>query len=277
MNKKLTYPLYSLWYLTGLIWLGVVVIPIIFIANNSFKSLSEFFNTPLWSLPAELRISNYVYVLKSSFFTYFMNSVVIVATSLIILITVSLMAAYVFKRRFTRGFKFFYLIMISGMTIPIHITLIPIYSITNAIGIYDSIAALIGPYVAFNIPVSVFILTSFLREIPKELEEAASIDGAGMVYTFFRIITPVAKPSIAAVAILNGVNLWNEFIFPLILINSEDKRPLTLAIWNFKGEFSANIPVMMAALLLSVLPFLIIYSFTHKHLIQGMTAGAVKG
>ena len=277
MNRKLTYPLYALWYLAGIFWLGVVVIPIFFIANNSFKSLSEFFNTPLWSLPSQFRISNYAYVMKSSFFTYFMNSVIVVMVSLFILITVSLMAAYVFKRRFTRGFKFFYLIMISGMTIPIHITLIPIYSITNAIGIYDTLASLIGPYVAFNIPVSVFILSSFLKEIPKELEEAASIDGAGMVYTFMRIIAPVAKPSIAAVAILNGVNLWNEFIFPLILINSENKRPLTLAIWNFKGEFSANIPVMMASLLLSVLPFLLIYSFTHKHLIQGMTAGAVKG
>ena len=186
MNKKLAYPLYSIWYLTGFFWLAVVVVPIIFIANNSFKSLSEFFNTPLWSLPENLRISNYIYVLKSSFFTYFMNSVVIVLSSLLILITVSLMAAYVFKRRFTHKFKFIYLIMISGMTIPIHITLIPIYSITNAMGIYDSIAALVGPYVAFNIPVSVFILTSFLRVIPKELEEAASIDGAGMVYTFMR-------------------------------------------------------------------------------------------
>ena len=277
MNKNFKYLLNSLWYITGVLWLGVIIVPIIFIANNSFKSLSEFFNTPLWGLPSTLRFSNYIYVFKNSFFTYFLNSVVIVAASLTILISVSLMVSYVFKRRFTKGLKFIYVLMISGMTIPIHITLIPIYSLTNAIGLYDTIAALVGPYVAFNIPISVFILTSFLREIPKELEEAASIDGAGMVDTFTRIIIPVAKPSIAAVAILNGVNLWNEFIFPLILINTESKRPLTLAIWNFKGEFSANIPVMMAALLLSVLPFLIVYSFTHKHLIQGMTAGAVKG
>jgi raffinose/stachyose/melibiose transport system permease protein len=277
MNKSLKYLLNSLWSLIGFLWLGVIVVPIIFIANNSFKSLSDFFNTPLWGLPAVFRFSNYMSVFKNHFFTYFLNSIFIVVSSLIILISVSLMVAYVFKRRFTKGMKFIYVLMIAGMTIPIHITLIPIYSLTNAIGLYDTMAALIGPYVAFNIPISVFILTSFLREIPQELEEAASIDGAGMVSTFTRIIIPVAKPSITAVAILNGVNLWNEFIFPLILINSENKRPLTMAIWNFKGEFSANIPVMMAALLLSVLPFLIIYSFTHKHLIQGMTAGAVKG
>lgn len=277
MNNVVKRSINTAWYITGMLWLSVVIIPFLFIMNNSFKSLSEFFNTTLWTLPEKFRIENYIKVFEKNFLRYFSNSLFIVIFSIIILTTISLMTAYVFKRRFTNGFKLIYIVMIAGMTIPVHITLIPIYTITNTIGLYDTMAALIGPYVAFNIPISVFILTAFLREIPKELEEAASIDGAGMTTIFVRIIAPIAKPSIAAVAILNGVNLWNEFIFPLILINSESKRPLTLAIWNYKGEFSADIPLMMASLLLSVLPFIILYAFTNTHLIKGMTAGAIKG
>jgi len=152
-----------------------------------------------------------------------------------------------------------------------------VYIITRKLGIYDTLWALVGPFVAFNMPVAVFVLSSFMADIPPSLEEAGYMDGASRFQVFWNIVLPISRPAVTAVGIYNAVILWNEFIFPLVLINSTWKRPLTLALWNFQGEFSADIPAMMAALLLSMLPLLIFYAVTKERLIEGLVAGAIKG
>ena len=151
------------------------------------------------------------------------------------------------------------------------------YIITRNIGLYDSLWSLVGPYVAFNVPIAVFILASFMGEIPISLEEAAYMDGATKWQVYSKIVLPISRPAMTAVGIYNSVILWNEFIFPLVLISSVKNRPLTLALWNFQGEFSADVPAMMAALLLSMLPLLLIYAATKERLIEGLVAGALKG
>jgi raffinose/stachyose/melibiose transport system permease protein len=121
------------------------------------------------------------------------------------------------------------------------------------------------------------VLASFMGDIPASLEEAGYIDGASRFQVFWNIVLPISRPAVTAVGIYNAVILWNEFIFPLVLINSTEKRPLTLALWNFQGEFSADVPAMMAALLLSMIPLLIFYAVTKERLIEGLVAGAIKG
>jgi raffinose/stachyose/melibiose transport system permease protein len=144
-------------------------------------------------------------------------------------------------------------------------------------GLYDTLWALVGPNIAFNLPMSVFILVSFMRGIPRELEEAAEIDGCGKFTTFFRIIFPLSRSGLATLGIYNGVVIWNEFIFVMVLTQSQAVRTLPLAVWQFQGQYSSNIPVIMAVLTLSSLPIILLYVFGQDKLVKGMMAGAVKG
>jgi raffinose/stachyose/melibiose transport system permease protein len=168
-------------------------------------------------------------------------------------------------------------IVVAGLVIPVHVTLIPVYLLTTKLGIYDTLWALIGPYVAFNLPISVFVLTEFMREIPRELEEAAKMDGAGPLGIFLRVILPLSGPGLATVGIYNAVALWNEFVFAYVLTSSPARRTLPLAIWDYQGQYSANIPLIMSVLSLSALPLILIYIVAQERVTGGMMAGAIKG
>jgi raffinose/stachyose/melibiose transport system permease protein len=206
-----------------------------------------------------------------------LNSLLVVGISLVVLMLTGSLAAFGLSRIRFRLRGFFYYLFVGGLTIPVHITLIPVYIITREMHIYDTLGSLIGPFVAFNLPVAVFILASFMGEIPASLEEAGYMDGATRFQVFRHVVFPISRPAVTAVGIYNAVVLWNEFIFPLVLINSMSKRPLTLALWNFQGEFSADVPAMMAAPLLSVIPLLAFYAITKERLIEGLVSGALKG
>jgi raffinose/stachyose/melibiose transport system permease protein len=259
------------------LWVLITIYPLIFLIQNSFKTSTEFFMGEVWRLPGKFSLTNYQRVWENHFPRFLLNSLFVVGVSLIILLATGSSAAFGLSRIRFRLSGFFYYLFVGGLTIPVHITLIPVYIVTREIRIYDTLWALIGPYVAFNVPVAVFILASFMADIPASLEEAGYIDGANRFQVFWKIVMPISSPAVTAVGIYNSVILWNEFIFPLVLINSMSKRPLTLALWNFQGEFSADVPVMMAALLLSVIPLLIFYAITKERLIEGLVAGALKG
>lgn len=255
----------------------VAITPFIFMVMNSFKEKFEMLTKGVFALPDKLDFTNYIEVIQGNFFGYFLNSVLVLAVSLIILLMISAFASYPLSR-FQFGMKgLIYSAIVACMSIPVHITLIPIFKMSQSMHLYDSIWALIGPYVAMGIPISVFILTSFMEQIPKEIEEAAAIDGCGKVRMFFSIILPMAKPGLSTLAIYNGVNMWNEFIFAYTLTQSQGNRTLPLAVWEFKGQYSMNTPMIMAVLTLTVLPMIILFIFAQDKLIKGMTAGAVKG
>ena len=167
--------------------------------------------------------------------------------------------------------------IVACMSIPIHITLLPLYLMSVKTGLYDSIWALIGPYVAFNLPISVFILTTFMATIPKELEEAAEIDGCGRYQMFGKVMLPLVKPGLATLVIYDGVNIWNEFSFALTLTQSAANRTLPLAVNEFQGQYTMNTPMILTVLFISILPMIIVFIFGQDKLIKGMMAGAVKG
>ena len=255
----------------------VAIAPFIFMVINSFKEKFEMLTIGVFSLPEKLDISNYKEVIEGNFLSYFINSVIVLAVSLFILLMLSAFAAYPLSR-----FKFklkgvIYSLIVACMSIPVHITLIPIFKMSQGMHMYDSIWALIGPYVAMGIPISVFILTSFMEQIPKGIEEAAAIDGCGKTRMFFSIILPMAKPGLSTLAIYNGVNMWNEFIFAYTLTQSQGNRTLPLAVWEFQGQYSMNTPMIMSVLTLTVLPMILLFIFAQDKLIKGMAAGAVKG
>ena len=276
-NKRKSVICWIVAFVLAIGYLIISCLPFIFMVLNSFKEKFEMLVKGVFALPDACYIENYKEVLTGGFTTYFMNSVIVLAVSLTLLLFIAACASYPLAR-----FKFklsgtIYAAIVACMSIPVHITLIPVFKMAKSTGLYDSIWALIGPYVAFAVPISVFILTSFMKEIPREIEESAEIDGCGKIKMFFAMILPLAKPGLATLAIYNGVNMWNEFSFAYTLTQSSANRTLPLAIWEFQGQYSMNTPMIMAVLTLSLLPMIILFIIFQDKLVKGMTAGAVKG
>jgi raffinose/stachyose/melibiose transport system permease protein len=263
--------------LLGLIWLAVTTLPFIFVVVTSLKTQEETFSEPVWALPTHVYFGNYWAVLNGPYLTYFSNSVFVVGVSVLLIMLLSAMAAYVFARLRFRLNKVLFGLMIAGMIVPLHSTLVPIYLLTRNLGLYDTQFALIGPYVALSLPISIFILTEFMRQIPHELEEAAQLDGCGPFKIFWRIFFPLSTPGLATVAIYNGIALWNEFIFAYMLTSTPPHRTLPLAVWDFQGHYSSNIPAMLAVVTMTSLPLIAAYAFGQERLIKGMMAGSLKG
>jgi raffinose/stachyose/melibiose transport system permease protein len=263
--------------LLALIWLAVTTLPFLFVVVTSLKTQQETFSEPVWALPTQVFFGNYLAVLRGPYLTYFGNSVLVVGVSVLLIVLLSAMAAYVFARMHFRLNKLLFGLVIAGMIVPLHATLVPIYLLTRNLGLYDTQFALIGPYVALSLPISIFILTEFMRQIPRELEEAAQLDGCGPFKIFWRIFFPLSTPGLATVAIYNGIALWNEFIFAYMLTSTPAHRTLPLAVWDFQGQYSSNIPAMLAVVTMTSLPLIVAYAFGQERLIRGMMAGSLKG
>ncbi len=261
----------------GLFWLAVTTMPFLFMVMTTFKTQQESYASSVWSLPEALNFVNYRAVLSGPFLVYLKNSVMVVTISVVLIILISAMAAFAFARIRFRFNEALFGLVVAGMIVPIHITLVPIYLMTRDMGLYDSPFALIGPYVATSLPISIFILTEFMRQIPKELEEAARLDGCGPFAIFFKVFFPLSGPGLSTVAIYNAIMLWNEFIFAYVLTSSTSTRTLPLAIWDYQGQYSSNIPAILAVVTLTSLPLIVAYAFGQEKIVKGMMAGSLKG
>ena len=259
------------------IWLIVAGGPLAFLILTSFKDHFELLTEAIWALPQEPSLENFRRVLGNDFFVFLKNSVVVVTISVAIILLVSSMASYVFARIRFRWRTPLFSLVVAGLIVPIHVTLIPIFILTQQLGVYDSIWGLVGPYVAFSVPVSVLILTGFMQAIPRELEEAARVDGAGPVRRFRSVVLPLTRPGLVTVAIFNGVMLWNEFVFAFVLTTSRVNRTLPLAIWDYQGQYGNDVPVVMSVLTLTALPLVIAYLLGQERITRGIMAGALKG
>lgn len=277
LRARTRLPSRTVLVLAALVWLLITTLPFVFVFLTSVKSQADVYSTPVWALPRTFDFSNYATILHGSFFTYLRNSVFVVTVSIALTLLLSSLAAFAFARLKFRLNGALFGLIVAGLIVPVHVTLIPIYLMTRSLGLYDTPFALIGPYVAFSLPVSIFILTEFMRQIPREMQESAEIDGARPLTMFARIFLPLCGPGLATVAIYNGINLWNEFIFAYILTSNPANRTLPLAIWDFQGQYSANIPAILAVVTLTSLPLIVAYIFGQERIIRGMMAGSVKG
>jgi raffinose/stachyose/melibiose transport system permease protein len=259
--------------LGGFAWLAVIILPIYYVVISSLRSEAGFFSTNPLVLPTDVTFDNYALVLQSGFGLYFLNSVIITVAAVAGTVAISLMAAYAVVRgsgRFVRGtFSVFLL----GLAIPTHATIIPLYYMITRAHLYDSLLALILPSIGFAVPITVLILSNFIRDIPHELFESMRLDGAGDWRILWNLVLPLARPALVTVAIYDGLHVWNGFLFPLILTQSADKRVLPMALWAFQGEFTVNVPAVLAAVVLSTLPMLVAYVLGRRYLVRGLTAG----
>ncbi|MYL36926.1 carbohydrate ABC transporter permease [Halobacillus litoralis] len=253
------------------------IFPIVWMIYSSFKTQSEF-TLNILSLPSEWNFSNYVEAFKiGQLHNYFFNSVYISFISVFLIIFLAFIIGYMLARFAFPGRTIIYVLFLFGMLIPIHGLLVPIFIEFRSTGLLNQPYTLILPYVAFGLPIAIFLFETFIKQIPKEIEEAAIMDGCSTFQIIFKVIFPMAGPVIATATILSFLYAWNEFPFALVLIQSPELRTLPVGLTNFNGQYTVNYPQMMAAMSVTVLPVLIVYLAFYKKIIKGMTAGAVKG
>lgn len=264
-------------YFFALLWFVITLMPFVFMVLNSFRKQFDMLTQGVFHLPDPWYFENYPRIIQNGFFGYFMRSVTIVTLALILLLIISALASYPLARMRFKLRSFIYGGIVAMMSIPMHVTLIPIFKMTNWMGLYDNLYALLGPYVVFALPMSIYILTGFMMTIPKEVEEAAVIDGCNKYSIFLHIFVPLSKSGLSTLAIYNGVTMWNEFAFANTLLQSAAQKTLPLALGQFKGEHSLDMPIILSVLVLSVLPMIILFIVFQDKLVKGMMSGAVKG
>lgn len=263
-------------YVSCLFILIVTGFPFIFLLINSFKDMAEYLRN-IWALPSVFYLGNYGKVFKPDFLRYFLNSVMVSAASVFLIVMVSSMISFAFAKMEFVGSGFLYFLIIAGMMIPVHTTLIPTFTLLSSLHLSDSLIGLCGPYISYNIPISVFILTQFFKEIPKEIEDAAVIDGCTTIGVFRRIVMPLSGAGLSTVVVYTFLNIWNEFINANVLINTTAKKTLPLGIREFYGFQSVNIPAILTAILVGSMPVIFLYFFAQEKVVSGLTQGAVKG
>lgn len=260
--------------LAGWIWLVVVAVPLYWILITSFKAQSRYYTSNPLVPSSDPTLDNYRLVIESDFVRYFVNSVVVTLGAVVPAVAFSFMAAYAIVRGWRmRGLRVMNGLFLMGLAIPLQATVIPVYLIIIKLKMYDSLLALILPSIAFAIPLSVLVLANFVRDIPKELFDSMRVDGATEWTTLWRLAAPLTRPALLTVTIFNGLTIWNGFLLPLILTQSPGRRTLPLALWTFQGQYGVNVPAVLAAVVLTTLPVLVLYAFGRRQMLSGLTAG----
>jgi raffinose/stachyose/melibiose transport system permease protein len=263
-------------YVGGLfawVWLAIIIIPIYYVLITTFKDQGAYFTQNPLALPNPPTLTAYQDVVAAGIGRYFLNSVIVTIGSVIPIVLFSFLASYAIVRGDSRLLRFSRTLFLLGLAIPLQATIIPIYLIITRIHMYDSLGALILPSIAFGIPLTVLILSNFIRDVPRELFESMRLDGCTDWQMAWKLAFPLTRPAIVTVSIYNGLNVWNAFLFALILTQSPEKRVLPLALWAFQGEYQVNIPAVLAAVVLSTLPILVLYVVGRRQLLRGLTAG----
>ncbi|OPG99565.1 sugar ABC transporter permease [Chryseobacterium mucoviscidosis] len=252
--------------------------PLVWLAFFSLKDNSEIFSGDVAAFPKTFLWSNYSRALSDGHvLSYFFNSVLVTIISIILVLILASMTGYAITRMNWKWSELTMTLILLGIMVPIHATLLPLFIILKNVGLLNTYWSLIIPYVAFGIPMAVFILGSFFKGVPRELEEAAVIDGCGVYKTFFSIIMPLVRPAVSTVAIFTFLACWNELMFAVTFINNEAYQTLTVGMMSMVGTYITQWGIIGAGLMITTLPTLIIYLLLNKQVQKSMIAGAIKG
>ncbi len=262
-----------------LLWIFTIMClyPIFWLVLASFKTNKEIYINP-WGFPEHWDFTNYVNaVVKGKVLVYFGNSVIIAVTSVVVISLLATMVSYAITRMRWKLSRLVYNIFLAGMMIPIYAMIIPLFSMFKAMGLLDNYLSVIIPHIAIGLPMSIFIICGFMQDIPRELEEAAVIDGASIYQCFGKVILPITKSSIVTVAVVQFINVWNDLLLPRIFLTSSKKMTLPVGLTNFQAQYSTDYVGMIAAVIITIIPSIVVYIILHKQIMEGMVAGAVKG
>jgi xylobiose transport system permease protein len=263
-------------FLLALFWLTLVAVPLYYLVSGSLRTRQDYLSTNPLIPTSEPTLENYRTVLEGGFPTYLLNTLVVTVATVAIVVGLCLPAAYAVVRNtgalVQRGFS----LMLAGLAIPAQAAIIPVYLMITQLRLYDTLLAVILPTAAFAMPVALLVLVNSLRDIPGELYEAQTLDGAGPLQVLRHLVLPLSTPAITTVSVFTSLTAWNGFLFPLVLTQSRDTRVLTLGLWDFQGQFGTNVPGLLAAVTLSVVPIFVLYLIGRRYLLGGLTAGFSK-
>lgn len=256
--------------LGSLVWLLLVIVPLYTLVSSSLMHQDEALNGDPLAIPADPTLDNYRTVLDSGFSTMLTNTAIVAVATVAIVLLLSVPVAYVAVRTRSRLSSLAFRTFLLGVAIPAQAVIVPLYLLISKMGLYDSLPAIILPTAAFAMPVAVLILSGTMRDVSEEMYEAMALDGASPLRMLWQLAIPMSKAGISTVAIYTALQAWNGFLFPLILTQSEENRVLTLGLFNFMSQFGVNVPAILAAIVLSVVPIFAVYLVARKALVNGL-------
>ncbi|WP_077533829.1 carbohydrate ABC transporter permease [Massiliimalia massiliensis] len=277
--NKVTAPIGYVAKIGKFIFLTVFAIlalfPFYWMLVNSFRSNDQIYSNAL-GFPEQINFDNFVRAWQvGNIGTYFFNTLFVSVVAVALILVISAMAAYVLAKVWNS--KVLYLLFSLGLMIPAHTIIVPLFSIFNKVGLTNNFLSIILSYLAMELSLSIFILKGFMVALPKELDEAATIDGCSRTGAFFRVILPISLPGLATVGILAFLFCWNEFLIPLVLITKSEMKMLSQGIQDLNGQYVSELGVMFAGVVMMALPVVVVYLIFQEQVIRGMVAGAVKG
>lgn len=280
-NGSLRGRAWSARYLPVTVFLALVslmmVTPLVWVIVSSMKTNTEIFTSP-WQLPAEFRIGNFSKAWSvAKLGTYAINSIWITTVSVTAIIILSSMAAFAFARLRFRGRDVLFAVFLIGLIIPIQGVLVPLFVMLRKIGLLYTHTGLILSYVAWGLPLAVYVMRSFFLSLPRDLEDAARIDGCGLLGIYWRILMPIAKPAIATVAVFSALGVWNELLLVQLFINEDSMQTLPRGLLAFSEKYRIDYPLTFSAITMIALPMIGLYAVFQRWFIDGLTAGSVKG
>jgi raffinose/stachyose/melibiose transport system permease protein len=258
------------------VWLAIVIAPLYYMILASFRTQGTYLTSNPWVPTGGLSVSSYSTVFGAGLGRYLLNSVILTVVCVLLTVTISLGAAYRVVRRTSKAVSVAFVVLLFGLAIPMQAVIVPIYVLIYKMHLYDTLFALILTLSAAAVPVSVLIMVSFVRDIPRELISAMLVDGGDEWTVFRRLIWPLSRPVMATLAIYNGLNVWNNFLLPLVLTQSNDVAVLPLGLTRLEGLYSINVPAVMAGVLLSVLPLLVLFVVMRRQVMTSLGGVAAR-
>jgi len=265
----------TLW-ITLSVLLLFITSPIVYAILASFKSNMEIFSSP-FSLPESWNFDNYIGAWNlGNFKTYFLNSAFITIGGMVLVALVAAPAGYAFAQLSFKGNNLIFYLVLLGMALPVQAIIIPIFFQLKAMGMVDTLSGVTLVSAGLALPFSIFLMRNTFRDVPKELRESAAMDGAGEWRTYWTIMLPLAKPGLVALLIFTFMNIWNDFLLPLVLLISQEKFTISLGLYSFQGEQTTNFGLIFGGTVISMIPSIIVYLIFQRSFVEGMASGANK-
>ncbi|MTE18956.1 ABC transporter permease subunit [Streptomyces sp. TRM43335] len=254
----------------ALLWLVVVGLPLYVLVLATLRTNEAYYDKGALSLPGGLTLDNYRKVLEGDFFTYLLNTAIVTAATAAIVIVLSVGVGYTVVRTLSRTSQRVFQFFLLGLAIPAQAVIVPVYLLITEMQLYDSLLAIILPISAFCLPVCVLILAGTMRDIEEEMYESMALEGASQTRILLQLVVPLSRGGISTVGVYAALQAWNNFLFPLILTQSRDTKVLTLGLYDYVGQFRVDIPALLAAVVLSIVPIFVVYLFARRQLINGL-------
>lgn len=266
----------KLLWITLMILLLFITAPILYAVLASFKTNIEIFNSP-FSLPKSWSLDNIINAWSlGNFKTYFLNSAFVTIVGMIIVVLVACPAGYAFAQLSFRGNNLLFYLILLGMALPVQAIIIPIFYQLRSMGLIDTLTGVTLVSSGLALPFSIFLMRNTFKDVPKELRESATIDGAGEWRTFLSVMLPLAKPGVVALLIFTFMNIWNDFLLPLVLLTSQGNFTISLGLYSFQGEQATNYALIFGGTVISMIPSIIVYLIFQRSFVEGMSEGANK-